>query len=48
VLGLIAWQPETRLAAVIGPCWLVMLAVCYRLFVRKHPGKPVSASFSTD
>ncbi|MFW0758702.1 amino acid permease [Pseudomonas sp. H11T01] len=48
VLGLIAWQPETRLAAVIGPCWLVMLAVCYGLFVRKRNGKPVSASFSAD
>jgi AAT family amino acid transporter len=45
VIGLMCYFPDTRVALVVGPVWLVLLVVLYYAlgFNRKN-GKPVLAS----
>lgn len=42
VVVLMAFTPDTRIALVIGPVWIVLLGVAYAMFHANRAGAPAS------
>ncbi|RQT95227.1 amino acid permease [Burkholderia cenocepacia] len=47
VVGLIAYFPDTRIAAIVGPIWIALLIALFYCFVPRHQSTPLKVRSTT-